>query len=80
LYRHKSFASLDKSDNTLGKKIRNAETNKIPYILVVGDKEMDKNKVNVRFRHKKETALIDKDKFVEKITEKINNRDKALEL
>ncbi len=80
LEKHNIFASIDKSDNTLGKKIRNAETNKIPYILVVGDKEMDKNKVNVRFRHKKETALIDKDKFVEKITEKINNRDKALEL
>lgn len=43
---------IAEENETLGKKIRNAELQKIPYILVVGDKEMQSQKVNVRSRKK----------------------------
>jgi len=39
-------------NETLGKKIRNAELQKIPYLLIVGDKEMLEQKINVRSRKK----------------------------
>ena len=32
---------MDESDETVGKKIRNAEVEKIPYVIVFGDKESD---------------------------------------
>ncbi|MDP2641964.1 MAG: threonine--tRNA ligase [bacterium] len=38
---------LDASDNTLGKKIHNAKAEKIPYIAVIGDKEVSEKKVSV---------------------------------
>ncbi len=39
---------IDKRTESIGKKIRDAETQKIPYMLVVGDKEAEANKVAVR--------------------------------
>lgn len=47
--------ALDQAGDTVGKKIRNAELQKIPYILVVGDKEMSGGKLAVRQRGQKET-------------------------
>jgi len=43
-------ADLDDEDATLGKKIRNAEKEWIPYIAVVGDREVETGKLNVRVR------------------------------
>src|SRR5262245_45898019 len=43
---------LDLSDKRMNNKIREAELQKIPYILVIGDKEMEANAVNVRLRGK----------------------------
>lgn len=43
-------AEIDNSNETLGKRIRNAETQKIPYILVVGEKEKTSNTVAIRSR------------------------------
>ncbi|MEX2010437.1 MAG: threonine--tRNA ligase, partial [Parcubacteria group bacterium] len=43
-------AEMDASDETLGKKIRNAKTEKVPYSLVIGDKEVEGNKVTVESR------------------------------
>ncbi len=41
---------LDTSDETLGKKVRNGKSEKIPYLLVIGDKEMSEKKVSVEGR------------------------------
>jgi len=40
--------SLDDSKESVGKKIRNAEMSKAPYMLVIGDKEADSGKLSVR--------------------------------
>ncbi|MBR9681858.1 MAG: threonine--tRNA ligase [Candidatus Altiarchaeota archaeon] len=47
LKKSKIYVELD-SDGTLGKRIRTAETEKVPAIVVVGEKEVQANKVNVR--------------------------------
>ena len=45
-------AEIDARNETIGKKIREAEMQKIPYLLVVGEKEMDNKKIAVRERGK----------------------------
>jgi len=58
---------VDEENDTVGKKIRNGELQKIPYLLVVGDKEIATNSVAVRERGKKEIQTMNIDKFIEKI-------------
>ncbi|MES2213856.1 MAG: threonine--tRNA ligase [Patescibacteria group bacterium] len=43
-------AELDESNESLGKKIRNSKTEKIPYMLIIGDKEVEDKKVTVESR------------------------------
>ncbi|OGY63130.1 MAG: threonine--tRNA ligase [Candidatus Harrisonbacteria bacterium RIFCSPHIGHO2_01_FULL_44_13] len=54
---------------TVGKKIRNAELEKIPYILVVGDVEEKNKTVRVRERHKGDLGEMDLEDLVKKLTE-----------
>ena len=49
---------LDESNETLGKKIRSAETQKIPYILIIGEKELANRTVTVRVRHTPEQETL----------------------
>lgn len=49
---------------TLGKRIREAELQKIPFILVVGDKEISTNAVGVRQRAKGDLGTMDLNKFI----------------
>jgi threonyl-tRNA synthetase len=58
---------IDASDESLGKRIREAEKQKTPYILVVGEKEEKDNLVAVRTRGQKEQETISIEKFTEKI-------------
>jgi threonyl-tRNA synthetase len=56
-----------KDDNeTISKKIREGEMQKIPYILVVGDREIKRKTISVRERGKKETKEMKIKTFVEK--------------
>ena len=50
LRKHKFYVDVDESSNTIPKKIRNAQDEQYNYILVVGQKEIDTNTVNVRYR------------------------------
>lgn len=43
-------AELDDSNETLGKKIRNAKLEKVPYFLVIGDKEVESKQVKIEKR------------------------------
>jgi threonyl-tRNA synthetase len=57
-------AEIDFSEETLSKRIRNAEINKIPYILVVGDKEINNNTVAVRKRGKGDLGAYSLEKLI----------------
>jgi len=68
-------AELNDENETIGKKIRNAELEKIPYVLVVGDREAASKSVAVRTREKGNIGAIKLDKFIKDILEKIENRE-----
>ena len=55
---------IDESDESLGKKIRNAEMAKVPYMLVVGEKEVESKTVAVRSYETKEQEVVSVDKFM----------------
>ncbi len=67
-------AELDETNETLGKKIRAGELQKIPYLLVIGDKEKESGTINVRTRGTKKTETVKMKEFVEKIQKEIKNR------
>jgi len=65
---------LRDENETLGKKIRSAEMQKIPYLLILGDKEISANAVSVRQRGKGDSGQMPIDKFVDKIREEISEK------
>ncbi|MDP3051947.1 MAG: threonine--tRNA ligase [bacterium] len=65
---------LDINNETLGKKIREAELQKIPYILVVGDKEEKSETVAVRQRGKGDLGAMKIDDFIKKIKIEIEQK------
>ncbi|TSA44071.1 threonine--tRNA ligase, partial [bacterium] len=67
-------ADMANEGETLGKNIRQGELEKIPYLLVVGDKEIEKNSVNVRERHVKETKNFGLEQFIREVQEKSRER------
>jgi len=67
-------AELKDEKETVSKKIREGEVQKIPYLLVVGDKEIKKKSVRVRQRGKGDIGLMAKKKFLEKIKKETEKR------
>ncbi|MDO8443551.1 MAG: threonine--tRNA ligase [Candidatus Azambacteria bacterium] len=67
-------AELDDANETIGKKIRNAEIEKTPYILVVGDKEEKTGSIAVRERGKGDLGAMELSKFIEKIQKEIESK------
>ncbi len=65
---------IDSSDNTVGKKIREAEMKKYPYILVVGAIEEEHKTVNLRQREKGNQGEIK----IEELIEKLSKENKSL--
>lgn len=47
---HKLRVEIDSSSNTLGYKVRSAQTEKVPYAFVIGDKELESSSVSIRKR------------------------------
>ena len=65
---------VDDLNETVGYKVRKAEKQKIPYVLVIGDKEIDSKNLTVRIRGKKEMIKMSRKKFEEKIREEIEKK------
>ena len=63
---------LDDDSETLGKRIRIAQKSKIPYMLVVGEKEVADNTVAVRSRDNGDEGIISVDDFIKKIKKEIS--------
>ncbi|EJS08109.1 threonine-tRNA ligase [Bacillus cereus VDM034] len=64
----------DIRDEKLGYKIREAQMQKVPYVLVIGDKEMESEAVNVRKYGEEKSEVVELDAFVESMKEEIKNR------
>jgi threonyl-tRNA synthetase len=65
---------IDDRNEKMGYKIRAAQTKKIPYMLVVGDKEAQSEQVSVRNRFLGDEGSMSLDKFLEKIEESVQSR------
>lgn len=65
---------VDLSNESVGKKIRNAVLTKSPYVLVLGDKEMAEGNVAVRARGSKDTVSMSYADFEAELMDKINNK------
>lgn len=66
--------SISDENLTVSKRIRDAEIQKIPYILVVGDKEVQNKTVNVRHYRRGQEGEIKIEKLIEKLKKEIENK------
>ena len=66
---NKIRAELDNRNEKLGYRLREAQTMKIPYTLILGDNEKDNNQVSYRLFGQKETTTVNVDEFINMINE-----------
>ncbi len=65
---------IDERSEKIGKKIREAELSRTPYMLVIGEKEVNERVISVRRQGKGDAGTISIDEFIKNITEEIKNR------
>ncbi len=68
---------LDTRSESIGKKVREAQLQKINYILVVGEKELNANTASVRTRENKVLGAMPVEKFIEKIKQEMTESSKG---
>lgn len=69
---------VDDSSDRMNKKIRNAQLQKIPYMLVVGDKEAEENAVSVRTRDEEDRGVTAVTDFITQVTTLTTNKSMEL--
>lgn len=74
LERHGIRCEIDDRSEKIGFKIRSAQLEKVPYMLVAGDKDIENNTVSVRSRKDGEQGACSLDDFIEKIEKEIKSR------
>ncbi|HRI21595.1 MAG TPA: threonine--tRNA ligase, partial [Panacibacter sp.] len=65
---------IDDRSEKIGKKIREAELSRVPYMLVLGEKEMNENTLSVRRQGKGDMGTQPLDQFISTVIEEIKNR------
>jgi threonyl-tRNA synthetase len=65
---------LDESNESLSKKIRNAKMQKIPYLIIIGDKEKDLKKLTVEGRNNEKLENISVDELLVKLKKEIEEK------
>ncbi|MBT4760801.1 MAG: threonine--tRNA ligase [Bdellovibrionaceae bacterium] len=65
---------LDQRSEKLGYKIREAQTQRVSYLLVVGEKEMESNTVSIRLKNGKTKLAVARSEFFEKIEKEQESR------
>lgn len=68
---------VDDRNEKMGYKIRASQTQKIPYQIVVGDKEVDDSTVTIRHYGSKETEVMALNLFIDSLIAEISNYSKA---
>mgnify|MGYP000374406733 FL=1 len=76
LLRENNFrVELDSRDEKLGYRMRESQTRKIPYTLILGDKERDNKEISYRKFGSGETTTLSQDKFISMMKEVIDNKE-----
>ncbi|TSC55195.1 MAG: threonyl-tRNA synthetase [Parcubacteria group bacterium LiPW_30] len=65
---------IDSTNETLGKKIRNAKTSKTPYFLVIGDKEMENNTATLESRDAGQVGAFSAEEIIQKLQKEIKEK------
>ncbi len=73
LKNHDIRATVDVQYERIGKKIRDAELEKIPYMIVIGEKEMETGSLQVREHGKGDIGTFEREKFVDLLKKQIDN-------
>ena len=71
---------IDNRRETLGYRVRQAQLQKIPYMVILGDKEVASERISLRTRNGKEYKDVSLEGFVAKVTEEIRDRKNELSL
>lgn len=66
-------ALVDNRSETMGRKIRDAELSKIPFMIIIGEKEDDNNMISLRSHGGKDYGMIKLKEFIQIINQEINN-------
>ena len=72
LENHEIRALVDKRNETIGKKIREAEMNKLPYMIIVGEQEEEGNLLSVRKHGGEDLGKMTSESFINLINKQIN--------
>ncbi|MFT4611094.1 MAG: threonyl-tRNA synthetase, partial [Gammaproteobacteria bacterium] len=72
LENHEIRALADNRNETIGKKIREAEMNKIPFMIIIGENEENENMISVRKHGGEDLGMISVDVFSEIVTNEVN--------
>jgi threonyl-tRNA synthetase len=67
-------AEVDASDDRMQKKIRNAQAEKIPFMIIAGEQDMTDGAVSFRYRNGEQKNGIPVDAAIEEITSAIDQR------
>jgi threonyl-tRNA synthetase len=65
---------IDDRNEKIGKKIRDTELARVPYMLIVGEKELNENKVSVRRQGKGDAGAKPVSEFITEVSAEIANR------
>lgn len=65
---------LDENNDTLGYKIRKAQMEKVPYMIIIGDKEVGAGNISVRIRKGADEGSVDLESFINRVHDEVKNR------
>jgi len=67
-------AEIDEKQEKIGKKIRDTELEKIPYMLIVGEKEQEENQVAVRKQGEGDLGSVSIEEFANRINQEVADK------
>ena len=72
---HDMRAIIDERLAKMQKKVRDAEVEKIPYMAIIGEREVSSNSVSVRSKQKGDQGAMKVDDFIKKLKQEINSKE-----
>ena len=75
LLKNKIRVKVDNRAEKIGYKIREAELERVPYMLILGKKEVEEKVLSIRRRGNKENEVMDLERFVTKLLKEIEEKE-----
>ena len=75
LLKNKIRVKVDSRSEKIGYKIREAELERVPYMLILGKKEAEEKVLSIRRRGNKENDVMDLDRFITKLLKEIEEKE-----